>query len=253
MRKQSSSWGKSSKWYGKLVGTEGHYYHQHVILPTLLKMISLNKQSTVLDVGCGQGIFERAIDEVLEYWGIDVSGSLIAQAKNMAKHPHSRFSIDDACLSLRVPDHHFSHAVVILALQNMKDPHTVIANISRALTDSGELYFVLNHPCFRIPRQSGWEIDEQTKQQRRWITRYLTPMTIPVLMHPGQSHSESTVSFHHSLSDYMEILRANGFVITDIKELTSDKESVGKASKMENRSRNDIPLFMILKAQKSSL
>jgi hypothetical protein len=40
---QNTSWEKSSKWYNKIVGDEGHYFHQAVIFPNLKKIINFNE------------------------------------------------------------------------------------------------------------------------------------------------------------------------------------------------------------------
>ncbi len=250
--RNSSSWGRSSKWYGKIVGDEGHYYHQHTVIPSVLRLLNLTKDSRLLDVGCGQGVLSRSIPNVVEYCGVDVASLLIAQAERLKKTSNQRFIVADAMQPLPVTQHHFTHAAVVLALQNMRDSQTVIKHIASTLTPGGVLMLVLNHPCFRIPRQSGWEIDSGSKQQRRWVNRYLTPMEIPILMHPGQQNSESTLSFHEPISMYVMNLVNAGFAIVGMEELVSDKESVGKAAKMENRSRSEIPLFLSIKAQKVS-
>jgi len=113
---------------------------------------------------------------------------------------------------------------------------------------------VLNHPAFRIPRQSGWGINEKTKQQYRWVNRYSTPLKIPIDMNPGQKNQKSsgqtTWSFHRSLQDYVSMLVKAGFVITGLEEWSSDKESEGKAARMENRARQEFPLFLTLIASK---
>jgi len=44
------------------------------------------------------------------------------------------------------------------------------------------LVIVLNHPCFRIPRQSGWGIDEKNKLQFRKVIKYMSPMEIPLFL-----------------------------------------------------------------------
>lgn len=117
---------------------------------------------------------------------------------------------------------------------------------------NGYLLIVLNHPAFRISRQSSWGIDPNSKIQYRRIDRYMTPINIPITAHPGEKHSEFTWSYHLPLWEYSRMLKDNGFAIELIEEWTSDKESVGKASKMENRSRAEIPLFMAILAQKTN-
>ncbi len=109
------------------------------------------------------------------------------------------------------------------------------------------MVLVLNHPAFRIPRQSGWG-EHTNKIQYRYINRYLTPLEIPITMHPGQSQSAMTWSYHVPISFYAQALASAGLVIETIEEWTSDKQSEGKAARMENRARAEIPLFMAIVA-----
>ncbi|MFA6361655.1 MAG: SAM-dependent methyltransferase, partial [Candidatus Shapirobacteria bacterium] len=56
---ENSSWQKVSKWYNQSVGDEGHYYHQHVIMPNLKRILNLKDNESLLDLACGQGVLER--------------------------------------------------------------------------------------------------------------------------------------------------------------------------------------------------
>jgi len=251
MAQSSSSWGSSSKWYGKVVGREGHYYHQHTVIPSVLRLLHLNESSKLLDIGCGQGVLARSIPPEVEYWGVDIASSLLKQAKDLDVNKKHHYVCSDVVKQLPVPVDHFTHAAIVLALQNMSDANAVIKRVAVTMAEGSTLVILLNHPCFRIPRQSGWDVDPQAKQQRRWINRYMTPMDIPIVMHPGVEQSEMTKSFHLPLSSYITSLAKAGFVVNGMEELVSDKESVGKAAKMENRSRSDIPLFMAIRARKT--
>jgi hypothetical protein len=144
----------------------------------------------------------------------------------------------------------FTHAAIILALQNIKEPQKAIANAAKHLTANGSLVIVLNHPAFRIPRQSSWGIDEQNKLQYRRINRYMSPLEIPITMHPGDTDSGVTWSYHLPISAYTEMLSREGFFIQRLEEWMSDKKSVGSAGKMENRARDEFPLFLAIKAVK---
>ncbi len=242
----STSWEKVHDWYDEIVGAEGHYYHQHVLLPRLMPL--LNKPPKVLDIGCGQGILARALPKSSSYVGLDSSPSLIAKARKLSKHT---FLIQDACLPFTLQEQAFSHAVILLALQNMKDPLPVFENAARHLIDHGQLILILNHPCFRIPRQSGWTIDEKKQLQSRRIDRYMTPMEIPIATHPGHGKDSSTsLSYHLPISAYSEALCKAGFCLDKIEEWCSDKTSSGKASRRENRARQEFPLFICLVARK---
>ena len=112
------------------------------------------------------------------------------------------------------------------------------------------MVWVLNHPCFRIPRQSSWGFEEERVQFRR-LDAYASPVSIPIVMHPGKKDSESTLSFHRSLADLTAAAFAAGFVISGMKELVSNKESeAGPRAKAENRARKEFPLFLALRLEK---
>lgn len=246
-----SSWQPVSPWYTKSVGDAGHYYHQHTVLPALDRILHLDKDSHVLDLACGQGVLERHLPAYIAYTGVDLSPSLIAHAKQHAKSPTHTFLTADATRTLPVTASTFTHVAIVLALQNMENTAGVFKNATRALKIGGQLVVVLNHPMFRIPRQSSWGIDESNKTQYRRVDRYLSPLRIPITATPSKGqHSQVTWSYHKPLSLYSAELRNAGFVITMIEELGSDKISEGKAAKMENRSRSEFPLFMVIVAKK---
>ncbi len=149
-----------------------------------------------------------------------------------------------------IKDLSFTHATIILALQNVAHPEAVLQNAARHLQPGGTLVIVLNHPCFRIPRQTHWGIDAPKKLQYRRIDRYLSPLKIPIQAHPSQKErSATTWSFHRPLSAYSRFLTDAGFSIIQIEEWISDKISTGKAAKMENRARAEFPLFLTFKAR----
>ncbi len=246
----STSWQNVSPWYNKLVGSEGHFYHEQVVIPGVLRLLDLQSDSSLLDLGCGQGILAKKIPVIAEYLGWDSAPALIRAAQATVKTPHYSFDVRDVTKKTVGEKAKFTHAAIILALQNMEHPAGALLTAAQHLKSRGKLVIVLNHPCFRIPRQSGWGIDEKTKQQYRWENRYKTEMKIPIEMHPGQRDSSVTWSFHHSLHDYSEMLAAAGFVITAIEEWTSTKESVGSAARMENRARSEFPLFLTFVVEK---
>jgi ubiquinone/menaquinone biosynthesis C-methylase UbiE len=255
----NTSWQKVHDWYDSLVGEHGHYYHQAVILPQALPLLKLKDSSRLLDLGCGQGILSRKILSSMRYVGLDYSQDLIRAAQNyITKKPHHTFIHHDVTKPLPLDaicqkEGKFTHATFILSLQNMSDPASAIKNARQFLEPQGKLLIVMNHPAFRIPRQSSWGLDEATKIQYRKMNGYMSPQKIPIQMHPGKqkttTEEHNTWSFHYPLSSYSEWLFANGFLIEKIEEWCSDKESTGKASSWENRARKEFPLFLAIVAR----
>ncbi|MDF2549274.1 MAG: hypothetical protein K0S07_341 [Chlamydiales bacterium] len=249
---KDTSWQKSSAWYDQIVGEKGHYYHQHVILPKILPLFKNPSEDSLLDLACGQGILGRQLPNT-PYQGVDLSSALIQKAKQYDQSPGHRYQVGDISKPLKI-DATFSHASIILAIQNIREPLKAFQQAAKHLKPGGKLMLVLNHPCFRIPRQSSWEVDLPNQIQYRRINRYHSSMEIPIQTHPGQKEqSENTLSFHHPLSEYFRWLKEAGFVVELLDEWYSDKESEGGRARMENASRFEIPLFLFLLAAKKEL
>jgi ubiquinone/menaquinone biosynthesis C-methylase UbiE len=255
MKKQpsptESSWQNVERWYDSIVGVWGHYYHTNVIIPNLKKILHFTEGSSLLDLACGQGVLARHLPKILAYTGIDASHSLIKKAKEYnAQNGKCKFLQGDITKPLPLKKELFSHSTIVLALQNIEEGQKVIQNVKQHLKEHAQLVIVLNHPCYRIPRQSSWGFNENAKVQYRQINAYMTPQKIPIVQNPGgKEKSETTWSFHHPLSSYFQWLHAHNFVITNIHEWCSDKTSTGKAAKWENRARKEFPLFLTIEAR----
>lgn len=248
MRKDTS-WKQVGKWYDEIVSKGGHTYHQEVIFPKLKEWHRFQKGDAVLDLGCGQGILARQLPKGVSYLGIDLAKPLIEKAKGYSNHS---FKVGNVSEPLGIDKKDFSHVYIILALQNMERGDEAIKNGLDHLKVGGKITLVLNHPCFRIPRQSAWGIDEGKKLQYRRVDRYLSPLEIPIQMHPSQKEkSEKTFSYHYPLSTYVDWLRQGGATVTRLEEWHSPKTSTGKFAKMENRARAEFPLFLALEGTKS--
>ena len=217
-------------------------------MPKLKNLLSIKPGESVLDLGCGQGIYARTLVRGVNYLGLDLGKSLIEEAKKLDHDQSHKYRVADVTRDISVPTHSFDHVISILALQNMEHAELAIANVAKALKKGGDFVFVLNHPAFRIPRQSSWGIDEKNKLEYRRINRYLTPLSIPISAHPGRSASPVTWSYHAPLSFYFDSLKKAGLVVTDLQEWVSDKESQGRAGKAENRARAEFPLFLAIRA-----
>ncbi|MCF7852264.1 MAG: class I SAM-dependent methyltransferase [Simkaniaceae bacterium] len=255
MNKKTTSWESVAKWYDQYIDREGNYFHSEIILPQLIPLLALdaNKKHSLLDVGCGQGIMSRSIPKDVAYFGMDSSKKLIQMAKARKPNSSHSFLLHDATHPFPF-ETTFSHAVILLALQNMKEPEKVLSQIAKHLQDHGRLVIVLNHPCFRIPRQSSWGYDEPKKLQYRRVDQYMSPMEIPIQMNPGQKEKSSlTYSYHHSLSALSHMLKKSGFWIDEIKEWCSEKTSVGARAKAENRCRKEFPMFLAIACEKRSI
>ena len=255
MKKLNTSWENVNKWYSRNVDLEGNYYHKHIVIPNTLRLLDLKEGDSLLDLGCGQGVLERAIDKKVEYLGADASKSLIEFAKKNKVSEKHTFEIKDITKPLNLINNavhaQFSYASIILVLQNVFDYNSVFENAKNYLKPSGKLLTVLNHPYFRTPKYSGWEINKENTIQYRRVDSYMTPKKTNIETSPSKgANSETTLSFHFPLQDYSKSLQKNGFTIMRIEEWVSNKVSDGKHAEMENIARREFPLFMALMCKK---
>jgi len=246
-----TKWDESGEWYAGCVGEKGHYYHQAVILPAVTRLLNLKQKRSLLDLGCGQGVLARSVPASIEYWGVDGSELLLKEAKKLTKREQCHFVCADATAQLPIEKRDFDCACFILSLQNMENLQGAIATASQHLKTGGELLLVLNHPCFRIPRQSQWGIDSASKLQYRRMNRYMSPEKIPIQTSPGKGErSTTTWSYHAPISLYAQALLKAECLIVTIEEWISDRKSEGAKARMEDRARKEFPLFLTFLAKK---
>lgn len=245
---KSTSWEKVGGWYKSLVGKQGHYYHQHVIIPNVLRLLELRDDFSVLDLGCGQGILASAINQKADYTGVDLARNLIDEARVNDKNPKHKYIVADITKELNF-NYRVDRITLILTLQNIRRPFFVFKNISKLLRNDGKVVMVINHPCFRIPKHSDWLIEKGV--QYRKVDSYMSNIEIPIDSSPfDKRDNKVTWSFHYPLSTISEMMFDNGLCIEKIEEWVSDKVSTGGAARMENHARKEIPMFMAIVGRK---
>jgi SAM-dependent methyltransferase len=242
-----SNWNSAAKWYSKAVGESGHFYHQTLILPRIKLLLSQIKPASLMDLGSGQGVLARQLPNEIKYLGIDSSASLIKEAKRLDQNSAHKYRVADMAGNLDFIQEKFDFAACVLSLQNCNRADLAIKNISDLLHPTGHLLLVLNHPCFRIPRQSGWGVDPKTNLQYRYENRYLNPLKIPVRTEPSKGEQSPIAwSYHFSLQDLFKWLNQHHFAVTNLEEWTTGKQSEGKMAKAEDLARLEFPLFLSL-------
>jgi SAM-dependent methyltransferase len=242
-----------ARWYSSYIESPDTYQNQ-VVFPGVLRLLAPRPGATYLDIACGEGaLAQRLAAAGARVVGLDAAPALVERARRRNIRG-AEFLIGDA---RRFPDafraRRFDGAVCVLAIQNIKELAAVFGEAAKVLSSGAPLVVVLNHPAFRIPRQSEWGWDENKKTLFRRLDRYLTPLDVPILMNPGQPGRRpiTTMSYHRPLQEYFAALAGAGFAVDGLEEWVSHHESApGKRAKAENRARLEFPLFLALRARK---
>lgn len=244
-----TSWDSVAGWYAGWVGEKGCKHHRELAIPAVLDLLSPRPGEKILDIGAGSGILAPYITKYgAEYTGIDASSKLIRHARRQHAR-YGRFITGDAAHLTSVPELHagtFDAVVFILSIQDMEPLDAVLASAAGVLTSGGRTIILMNHPCFRIPRQSGWGWDDGRNLRYRRVDRYLTPLAVPVEACHRQG-TGITRSFHRPLEDYINCLSDNGLLIERIKEIAS-YPAYHSLSKAENTANQEIPIFLAIRA-----
>lgn len=238
-----TSWEKVAPWYDGWVGKEGSFYHREIAIPRTLELLNLQPNEFLLDVGAGTGtLAPHVLKTGCNYVGIELSQTFVKQAKRYHSAKATFLEGDARHLKAHLFPTCFDAAVFLLSLQDMEPLEGVLENVSAILKPNGRLVIFMIHPCFRIPRQSGWGFDEKRKLHYRRIDRYLSPLAVPMKTYMGNT----TCSYHRPLQEYVGALLNAGFQIDAWEELAdSSRKPNGKKNPNE-----DIPLFLALRAYK---
>lgn len=255
--RSATDWSDVADWYDRLVGAEGSEYHREVVLPGTLRLLKPIAGQRVLDVACGQGVLARLLaTRGVEVVGVESAPSLVAAA---SKHdvslassvPKPVYHLGDARQLDFLPPDHFDAAACVLAIQNINPMAPVLTGVARALRTGARFVVVMMHPCFRSPKETHWEWDEQRQVQYRRVDRYLLPRKSPIVARPGIDPATYTWTFHRPIEDYIRVATKAGLLIDALEEWPSHKHSPpGKRSSAENRARKEIPLFLAMRCVK---
>ncbi len=247
-----SSWGAVADWYSDLLETQKDTFQKTLILPNLTRLMKIKNGDKILDLACGQGFFSREFAKLgAQVTGVDAAPELIGLAEKQNASKDITYKIAAAHELGSLAKKSFDKITIVLAIQNMHNPHEVLDACHAVLKEKGTMHLVINHPAYRIPKASSWGFDEENGIQYRRVERYLSEHKTKITMHPGKESSEVTYSYHRPMQSFFKWFGNSGFAVKNVEEWISDKVSdSGPRAEAENFARKEIPLFMYLEAIK---
>ena len=217
-----TTWDHVAPWYLGWAG-RGSRHHHALAIPAMLELLQLRRGEQLLDIGSGAGALAREVARIgAGYTGVDVSPAMLRHARREFGE-YGRFLQADA---RRLQAHselgpsRFDAVSFVFSVQDMNPLDEVIDSAAWALRPGGRLAIFMTHPCFRVPRQSGWEWDARRRLHFRRVDRYLGEFSVS--MQPPTARAEgralSTRSFHRPLEAYVSALATHGLVIDRLRE-----------------------------------
>ena len=244
---ENTSWDPVASWYTGWVGKSGSIYHRKSGLPTVLRLAAPRQGENLIDIGCGHGVLARpALKAGANYTGVDYSPKLIQAARD-ANPRSARFLHGDARRLLEQPGLSAASqdiAVFMLSIQDMDPLAEVLEQATALLKPGGRLVIFMLHPAFRVPRGSGWGVDENRKLRYRRVDHYLNELAVPMKAFAEAGNAGrrgSTWSFHRPLSAYFEGMFRGGLKVDAFEE---------QADPLEKQA-SSIPMFVAIRGVKA--
>lgn len=211
--------------------------------PTLQALLPALAGLRVLDLGCGFGWFcrwaaEQGVSRVL---GIDVSERMLERAR--AQTQGSTITYQRADLEGFVPEPvGFDLAYSSLAFHYLVDLDGLLARLAKALPVGGRLVCSVEHPLMTAPALQDWSQDEAGRAA--WpVNGYLDegPRRTDWL-------AKGVVKQHRTIATYLDLLRRNGFRLTQLVEWGPSEEQV--LEHPEWSKERERPAFMLVAAER---
>ncbi|KAJ6446924.1 methyltransferase type 11 [Purpureocillium lavendulum] len=218
----------------------------------------------VLDLGCGSGWFCRwaAANGARSVLGVDISQNMLAKARGLATsstdEEASRIEYRCADLDeLTLPESDTARYGLVfssLVLHYLADLPRVVALAHRVLAPGG--FFVVNveHPIYTAPRNP--RVVRAAEENGSTGGDNTGELCWPLSGYGDEGErvvdwlAKGLHKYHRSVTGYLDVLLAQGFLIRAFKEFfpTDEELTSGKADEMEKLR----PLFLMMSLQKQN-
>jgi len=193
----------------------------------------------ILDLGCGDGAFGRAMlaAECRSYSGIDSSARMVEAAQRTLRGTLGTVTRDHI-ERFSAPPNSFDVIVSRLALHYIADLRGVLTACRECLAPDGRVLFTVVHPVITSHEvhpssptelRTSWVVDdyfEQGPRERSWL-------------------GGKVVWHHRTVEEQVLALRTAGFTLTALRECAPRRERFdGDESEFARRQR--VPLFLLL-------
>jgi len=117
-----------------------YYEEQEAKIKTALTDITLEKENMVLDIGCGTGLlFPHIAERVKLIVGLDISATLLKEAKKRAKEYSDIALIRADADSMPFPNETFDTAFALTLLQNTPNPLQTMNEMKRVTKQNAKI------------------------------------------------------------------------------------------------------------------
>ncbi len=229
-------------WYDTQVRAgDGLLPFHNLAIDALLELVGDVRGREVCDLACGQGIVTRELAQHgARVIGVDLSQRLLEIAlREEAEAPLGiAYRCDDAHALATLGDASFDVVTCNLALMDIPNLSAAVAAVRRVLRPGGTFTFSITHPCI-VPPGSRWTTEAEGGPGRHVRGYFLEGYVVP----PHAPGVRGRVGTHHrTLSTYLNMLAASGFVL----ECIAEPRATGAAAERQPGAV-EAPMFLVIR------
>ncbi len=218
------------------------------IMPWMLRYMGDVRGLRILDLGCGEGGYARALAEAgAQVVAVDCSQAAISYAEQVARQANLPIThlLRNSNDLFDIADETFDVVLCSMMLMDCEDLAGTVREIVRVLKPRGRVFVSILHPCFNgdyaqgIGRQGSGETREVV------VKNYFAPREWEA---PLPSGTRSVIWRHRTLSEYVKAFIGAGLTIVDMNEPQATEEEAASSTALAFLRR--IPLFLYWQLQK---
>jgi ubiquinone/menaquinone biosynthesis C-methylase UbiE len=254
-------WNGNAKAWTKLARAGYDVYRDYLNTPAFLKMLPEVNRLSGLDIGCGEGHNTRLLAQRgARIAALDISSIFIHYAQQLEEQERSGIDYHVAsAVQLPFRDSTFDFATAFMSLMDIPEIDAVLAEAHRVLKPNGFLQFSITHPCYDTPYRRNLR-DEQGRTYALEVGDYFRELEGEVMewlfgAAPAELKAKiprfKTPRFTRTISQWLNLLMAQGFQLERIEEPRPDDETVRQCPELQDAQV--VAYFLHIRARKSKL
>ncbi|MGN0479474.1 MAG: class I SAM-dependent methyltransferase [Hominenteromicrobium sp.] len=230
-------------------------YSYNIEWPCIRDMLPELAGKSVLDVGCGTGIFTFLLEAFrpAELVGVDISEEMlkIAESKAEKRASKAEFLLGDASEIARSVNRRFDFIFSSTTTHYLADLECFFAGVSACLKEDGCCILSVIHPVYSAgyPLAHGDTFPEDDEWQVRYLDQRMRAYIQPWIEYNDDCENRLSRSYHHLFSDYVNAAVRAGLRLQALRE-PMPPESWKEKFPGRYESFVETPTYMVMKLTK---
>jgi ubiquinone biosynthesis O-methyltransferase len=237
------SWNKAGK--GLCDVAETNDFRMYFIMPYTLQQFGNVSGKKILDIGCGDGGYSRALTHKgATVTSIDCAIDAINFAMKKANEEGLKIEhfVRNSNDLYDIGDSTFDIVLCSMMLMDIQDFEGTLKEIYRVTKPKGKVFISMLHPCFK-PKESKWTLEDETIKVI--IADYFNPTE---WVGEIKGIDAPIIYRHRTLSDYIKAFNKVGFRLIDMNEPLPSEEQINLSPRIGWLSK--IPMFLFMEIEK---